>query len=443
MARTPCRAYTRAMRFLHTSDIHLGKTWTGSPAAAERSHDFSTVLSSLFARAIDERLDAVVISGDLFHDAEVQPRVFAEAVATFAPLREAAIPAIIVEGNHDWIHRRDRRSWIEALAEMGYVALLRPETNEDGGISFPEWSPATRAGGRIEIDGVTFFGVGYFGAYAGAHVPRIVDAAVEAVPEGRRALLFHVGVRTFSPNEVGCMSVDEALPLAEAFGYVALGHGHKPYVIDREGVPFAFNPGSPECVNFGEETYRPKGANLVTWNPCEAPAIQHVATSPRRMLNVRVDATGAAHPDEAAARISVAVERSMAEAGEADERRPVVRVRIGGAVAFRPIELTRDDIVAAVSESVDPLHVEVDHTLQLARTDRPSDAAMELIDVEHAVVSELWAEQSAWTGRADAMTRLTVDLKRRLLDGSADPAELFEFVHRSLHDSPSSIPASE
>ena len=431
------------MRFLHTSDIHLGKTWSGSPAAAERSRDFSAVLSSLFARAIDERLDAVVIAGDLFHDAEVQPRVFAEAVATFAPLREAAIPAIIVEGNHDWIHRRDRRSWIEALAEMGYVALLRPETSDDGNLAFPEWSPATRTGGRIEIDGVTFFGVGYFGAYAGTHVPRIVDAAIEAVPDGRRTLLFHVGVRTFSPNEVGCMSVDEALPLADAFGYVALGHGHKPYVIDREGVSFAFNPGSPECVNFGEETYRPKGANLVTWNPGETPVIEHVATSPRRMLNLRVDATGAAHPDEAAASITAAISKSIADDRAADDRRPVVRVRIGGGVAFRPIELTRDHIAAAVSESVDPLHVEVDNTLQLARTDRPTEAAMELVDVEHAVVAELWAEQSAWTGRADAMARMTVDLKRRLLDGSADAAELFELLHRSLNDSPSSIPVSE
>ncbi len=431
------------MRFLHTSDIHLGKTWSGSPAAAERSRDFASVLSSLFARAIDERLDALVIAGDLFHDAEVQPRVFAEAAATFAPLRDAGIPAIIVEGNHDWIHRRDRRSWIEALSEMGYVTLLRPESTDDGSLAFPLWSRVTRTGGRIEVEGVTFFGVGYFGAYAGTHVPRIVDSAIEAVPDGRRALVFHVGVRTFSPNDVGCMSVDEALPLADAFEYVALGHGHKPYVIDRDGVPFAFNPGSPECVNFGEETYRPKGANLVTWNAGDAPVIEHVATSQRRMLDVRVDATGATHPDEAAARITAALSARIADADTADDRHPVVRIRIGGRVGFRPIELTRDHIAAAVAESFDPLHIEVDNTLQLARADRSAGAAMELVDVEHAVVTELWAEQSAWSGRADEMARITVDLKRRLLDGSADAAELFEFVHRALSEPASSEPVTE
>ena len=436
-------AYTRAMRFLHTSDIHLGKTWSGSPASAERSRDFAAVLSTLLARAIDETVDAVVIAGDLFHDAEVQPRVFAEAVATLAPLRDAGIPALIVEGNHDWIHRRDRRSWIEALAEMGYVTLLRPEAEEAGVLTFPEWSPETRSGGRIEIGGVTFFGVGYFGAYAGTHVPRIVEAALVAAPDSRRALLFHVGVRTYSPNEVGCMSVDEALPLADAFGYVALGHGHKPYVIERDGAPFAFNPGSPECVNFGEETYRPKGANLVTWDDGCVPIIEHIPTSPRRMFNVRVDATGAAHPDDAAASITAALVTSIAGIDPSDDRRPVVRVRIGGRVAFRPIELTRESIGAAVSESVVPLHVEVDNTLQLARADRPAEAAMELVDVEHAVVTELWAEQSAWASKADAMARITVDLKRRLLDGSADAAELFEFVHRALHGDSSVEPVTE
>ncbi len=431
------RAYTRAVRFLHTSDIHLGKTWSGSPASAERSRDFAVVLSSILTRAMEENVDAVVIAGDLFHDAEVQPRVFAEAVATFAPLRDAGIPVLIVEGNHDWIHRRDRRSWIEALAEMGYVTLLRPESDLDGALTFPEWSPETRSGGRIDLGGVTFFGVGYFGAYAGTQVPRIVDAAFEAAPSSRRALLFHVGVRTYSPNEVGCMSIEEALPLADAFGYVALGHGHKPYVIERDGVPFAFNPGSPECVNFGEETYRPKGANLVTWDDGCAPIIEHIPTSPRPMFNVRVDATGAAHPDDAAGRIASALATSIAATDAVDDRRPVVRVRVGGRVGFRPIELTRERIGAAVSESVLPLHVEVDNTLQLARADRSSDSAAELVDVEQSVVTELWAEQSAWAGQAGAMALITVDLKRRLLDGSADAAELFEFFHRALHDNSS------
>lgn len=398
-----------------------------------RSRDFSTVLASLFDRAIEERLDAVVVAGDLFHDADVQPRVFAEAVATLAPLRDAGIPAVFVEGNHDWIHRRDRRSWIEALAEMGYVVLLRPEADEDGRLCFPPWSPATHSGGHIEIGGVTFFGVGYFGAYAGTHVPRIVEAAIEAAPDARRALLFHVGVRTYSPNEIGCMSVEEALPLADAFFYVALGHGHKPYVVARDGVPFAFNPGSPECVNFGEETYGAKGANLVSWPYGEKPSIAHVPTSPRRMFNVRLDASGAGAPDEAALRIATALENILREGEPLDERRPVVRIRLDGRVGFRPIELTREHIAEAVGQCVDALHVEVDNTLQLARADRADESMLELIDVEHAVVSELWAEQSAWRGRTEAMTQLTIDVQRRLLEGSFDGAELFESIHRALH----------
>ena len=161
------------------------------------------------------------------------------------------------------------------------------------------------------------------------------------------------------------------------------------------------------------------------------------------MFNVRVDATGAVHPDDAAASITAALVTSIAGIDPSDDRRPVVRVRIGGRVAFRPIELTRESIGAAVSESVVPLHVEVDNTLQLARADRPAEAAMELVDVEHAVVTELWAEQSAWASKADAMARITVDLKRRLLDGSADAAELFEFVHRALHGDSSVEPVTE
>ena len=54
-----------------------------------------------------------------------------------------AIPCIAIEGNHDWIHRRNHISWMEALSEMGYIRLLRPARTEDGGYRFDPFDEET------------------------------------------------------------------------------------------------------------------------------------------------------------------------------------------------------------------------------------------------------------------------------------------------------------
>jgi len=236
--------------FLHTADIHLGKTYRTSANDAERYEDFFRMLGSIVSDAIAEKVDFVLIAGDLFHTGQILPRTFARTIETLQPLKDAGIPCIAVEGNHDWIHRRDSISWMEALSQMGYIHLLRPTRTENGGYRFDPFEPKTGMGGHIEIKGLNIYGLGYIGAQAGVHVPRIC----EAVETKNNVLLFHVGIWTYSPVEIGNMQPTEALPLADVFDYVALGHGHKPYIIETpEGRPYAFNPGSPERVNFGEE----------------------------------------------------------------------------------------------------------------------------------------------------------------------------------------------
>lgn len=106
--------------FIHTADIHLGKTYRSSAGEAERYEDFFRMLGSIVSDAIVEKVDFVIIAGDLFHTGQILPRTFARTIETLQPLKDASIPCIAVEGNHDWIHRRDSISWMEALSQMGY-----------------------------------------------------------------------------------------------------------------------------------------------------------------------------------------------------------------------------------------------------------------------------------------------------------------------------------
>ena len=58
------------IRFIHTADIHLGKTYRNSPGEAERYEDFFHCMSGIVKDALNEEVDFVLICGDLFHEGQ-------------------------------------------------------------------------------------------------------------------------------------------------------------------------------------------------------------------------------------------------------------------------------------------------------------------------------------------------------------------------------------
>jgi len=90
-----------------------------------RSIDFFRCLSGIVTDAVREAADIVLIVGDFFHTGQILPKTFAKIIENLQPMKEAGIPCIAIEGNHDWIHQRHNISWMEAISEMGYIRLMR------------------------------------------------------------------------------------------------------------------------------------------------------------------------------------------------------------------------------------------------------------------------------------------------------------------------------
>lgn len=410
-----------AFKFLHCSDIHLGKTYRNPTAEAERYGDFFNGLSSIVTDAINEKVDAVLIGGDLFHVGQILPKTFAKTIETLQPLKDAAIPCIAIEGNHDWIHRRDSVSWMEALSQMGYIQLLRPSRTEDGGYRFDSFDSELGMGGHVQIGGVNIYGLGYIGAQAGSHVERIC----EAVTTTNNLLLFHVGIWSFSPVEIGNMKPEDAHHLAKKFGYVALGHGHKPYIVKTpEGQPYAYNPGSPERVNFGEEKYD-KGYYLITAENGLFSA-EFKTTAPRPMIVTTINLEGASHVDEALEKLVVQVKEQLPQR---EERRPLLELKLVGKVAFHPFELGRERMLVVLNEIANPLHVEIKNHLSLiSRAGKDEGSKRSLIEIEHDVLTELIGSGSEYQGHEDELVKLSLALRDAVQGGNLDGDELLTLL---------------
>ena len=406
------------IKFIHSADIHLGKTYRNAPGEADRYEDFFRCLSGIVEDAVREPVDFMLISGDLFHTGQILPKTFAKTIETFQPLKDAGIPCIAIEGNHDWIHRRNTISWMEALSEMGYIRLLRPGRTENGDYRFDPFDEETGVGGHIKIRGLNIYGLGYIGAQAGSHVERICNAVSTAT----NLLLFHVGIWKYSPVEIGNMKIEEAHPLAEKFSYVALGHGHKPYVIETpEGKHYAYNPGAPERVNFGEEKYD-KGYYLVCvedgrFSPEFRP------TRPRPMLVEIIDLDGAQDADGALARFREQVKEKLA--GQTGNREPLLELKLAGRVGFHPFELGRERLRLALDEFAAPLHVEIKNHLSLvARTGGEEVVKKSLAEIERDVLHELIGAHSKYQGREAELVRLSLAIRDLVLKGDVEDDEL-------------------
>jgi DNA repair exonuclease SbcCD nuclease subunit len=110
------------LRLLHTADVHLGARHAdlGERAATQRERQFAAFVAAIDL-ALAEKVDLVLIAGDLF-DSNVQPRRSVErAAAQLQRLVEARIRLVIAPGTHDVFDRASIYRAYDLAAMAGAV----------------------------------------------------------------------------------------------------------------------------------------------------------------------------------------------------------------------------------------------------------------------------------------------------------------------------------
>ena len=111
------------MKFIHAADIHLGYQQYGSEA---RFNDFSKVFLHIVDQALQRDVNFVLLAGDLFEKRKVDPLAMRVAIQGLSQLRNAEIPVLAVEGNHERSYYGEQYTWIDFLDAMDYFQLLDP-----------------------------------------------------------------------------------------------------------------------------------------------------------------------------------------------------------------------------------------------------------------------------------------------------------------------------
>ena len=406
------------MKFLHISDVHLGCTRYQLP---ESPRDFFDAWIDVLQRyAIDERVDFVIMCGDFFHKRNVPPETMNYAFAGLNLLKEAGIPVVTIEGNHDQKHNDSEYSWLRSLANWNLLYLLEP-SNEEGRIVYHPWDDGR--GGYIDIGRARIFGSHWYGASANWAIPMLTTAIKEnRREEAFHILMLHTDVEGHQTHPIPALSIAALSELKSVTEYVGLGHTHMHYEIDN----WAFNPGSIEVTNISE--YREtRGVFLVEVdddNKVFAKHIQDYRQRPFQRLSFQV--TNYSDPKDLTRDL---LEKISREAHQAEDIPPIIEITLRGQLGF-PNSLIeskriRDEarkLTGALYIRLKNMSVPVEYAAAL---DVPEDAGREML--ERRVVEDLVQRDNRFKGKAESISDAVIGAKRLALS-EEDPEKIAEFI---------------
>lgn len=243
------------MRILHTSDWHIGRTFHGVDLLADQAR----ALESLAGIVAQQRVDVVVLPGDVYDRSIPGADAIAVCNRGFEAIRAAGAVIVATSGNHDSPTRLGALGSFAAagglhlrtsVADLQRPVVLRDEFGEIACYGIPFLEPEIT---RAEL-GVP---------QARSHAD-ILDAAMSrvradlATRDGARSVvLAHAfvvgGEATGSERSISVGGV-ETVPAGafEGIDYVALGHLHSPQTLS-ESIRYS---GSPLPYSFAERSHR-------------------------------------------------------------------------------------------------------------------------------------------------------------------------------------------
>lgn len=402
------------VEFLHFADVHLGFQQYGHK---ERFDDFGRTYLAAIDYAIEHRINFVLISGDLFHKSAIDPPTLLQAVTGFDKLQQANIKAVAITGNHDAARYRDGASWLDYLAERGYIALLSPSYHEDK-LHLPPWNGYD--GAYIDIDKVRIVGVPYLGAATQtviADLPQALTATHNPDIEFM-ILMAHAGLEGEMPRITGGLTQNELAPLRQHVDYLALGHLHKPF--EREG--WVFNPGSLEVCDIGENRWLGGFYHVVVDTDKEYRFVANHIKSRRRpfhRLIFSVDTFTSPTKLYDSLRQKLEDEKHNLKS---EERPPVVEISLEGVLNFDRVELDFLQIQMLVEEVIVPLLVRVRNNTRPVGFEIAPEEHESRTDLELAVLRDLVLRDGRYRSHAPEWSNLLVEVKDMVLAGSLPEA---------------------
>lgn len=236
------------MKILHTSDWHLGHTLYGF----DRTEEQEAMIDQLEEILKEEKPDALIISGDVFHTS--QPSAAVQTFFTKSIMRfHSAVPGmtvVIISGNHDSASKHEVSKILWETQDVYMVGSVDKEHLENLIVKIPGkgWIVAIPYQSDRNIPD------GFYQAV----LDLVVECNEENLPVVMAAHLTvkgsdYTGHEDIHDVTVGGIDGVDLDVLGTGYDYAALGHIHRPQTIPGSNKRARYC-GTPIAISF-DETY--------------------------------------------------------------------------------------------------------------------------------------------------------------------------------------------
>jgi len=279
-----------SVRILHCADLHIGAecSFLGVKSRTRRA-EVKKTFHRILQLCSEEKVELLLIAGDLFDDVKVSSEILGEIRDAFATLSECTV--VIAAGNHD-----------AATPDSPYVQENFWPENVILFTSQPECRVLPELGVRL-------VGGGFTGTYCYQSMLR----KLPFIDDG----LINIGVMHGDPVSDNSRSdynaVTQRMIQMSGLDYLALGHIHKRTEVLKAGNTYYAYPGCPEGQGFDETGDKGVYVGTVEKGYCN---LQYRSVCKRRVTELLVDVTDIERRDVLATRLRNCME---AENGEGYE----------------------------------------------------------------------------------------------------------------------------
>ena len=226
------------MKFAHLADTHLGYRQFG---LYEREKDFYEVFEKITDKIIEEKVDFVIHSGDLFDNSRPSPLALLTFQKCLIKLKNANIPVYAIAGNHDSVLRKGAIPPQVLFKKFGLKVISPINTN-------------------YMYKDVFIAGLPYYSSSQYKNLKNTLsDLSKKAANHEKSILVLHQGIDKYFNLQYELEIGD----VPDNFTYYAMGHLHN-FINDDFGEGKLVYPGSSEVWKTSElEDYRKNGKGFV------------------------------------------------------------------------------------------------------------------------------------------------------------------------------------
>lgn len=392
------------MKFAHFADCHIGG-W--------REEKLKELNMSAFVKAVNacisEKVDFILISGDLFNTSLPGIDQLKEAVKQLKKLKNSSIPVYIIAGSHDF--SPSGKTMLDVLDEAGLVRNVL-KGKADGNKLFLEFSIDLKTGAKI---------TGMFGKKGmleKAYYENLEKTNLET-EEGFKIFMFHTAITELKTKEFEHIDSSPVSFLPKGFDYYAGGHVHIVKTSSIDEYKNIVYPG-PLFPNSFSELEKLKKGNFVIYDEGK---ITNVPVQVVNVYSIEKDCTNLT-PEQIDAEL-------MKEISNKELNNTIVTLRLFGMLkSGKPSDIKLQEIIAMLYSKSAFFVMKNLNQLESKEFEEIKVQENSVDETEEKLITEHLGKNKELGIEAEQEKQLTKELMNSLSSEKEEGEKVYEFESR-------------